>query len=56
MLLVVAGLPQSFAAMLFTAALLVEIVFSLPGLGLLGYDAALDRDVPVLLGGCIFIH
>ncbi len=50
LLLVVAGLPQSFVAMLFTSALLVEIVFSLPGLGLLGYRAALDRDVPVLLG------
>ncbi len=50
MLVVVAGLPQSFVAMLFTAALLVEIVFSLPGLGLLGYHAALDRDFPVLLG------
>ncbi len=50
MLLVVAGLPQIFVAMLFSSALLVEIVFSLPGLGLLGYQAALDRDVPVLLG------
>ncbi len=49
-LLLMANLPQTFVAVLFTAAPLIEIIFSLPGLGLLGYRAALDRDTPVLLG------
>jgi microcin C transport system permease protein len=34
--------------MLFTGALLIEILFSLDGLGLLGYEAALNRDYPVV--------
>ena len=34
--------------MLFTGALLIEIIFSLDGLGLLGYDALIQRDYPVL--------
>ena len=50
MLLVIAGFPAAFIAILFTSALLVEIVFSLNGLGLLGYNAALQRDYPVMFG------
>ncbi len=50
MLLVVAGFPAAFIAILFTSALLIEIVFSLNGLGLLGYNAALQRDYPVMFG------
>jgi microcin C transport system permease protein len=50
MLLVIAGFPAAFTAILFTSALLVEIVFSLNGLGLLGYEAVLQRDYPVMFG------
>ncbi len=45
-----AGLPGSFMAILFSAALLVEIIFSVNGLGLLGYNAILQRDYPVMFG------
>jgi microcin C transport system permease protein len=50
MLLVIAGFPAAFIGILFTSALLVEIVFSLNGLGLLGYNAVLQRDYPVMFG------
>jgi len=50
MLLIVAGFPAALTAILFTSALLVEIVFSLNGLGLLGYNAVLTRDYPVIFG------
>jgi microcin C transport system permease protein len=50
MLLVVAGFPAALTAIIFTSALLVEIVFSLNGLGLLGYEAVLQRDYPVMFG------
>jgi microcin C transport system permease protein len=48
MLLVIAGFPATVIHMLFTGALLIEILFSLDGLGLLGYEAALNRDYPVV--------
>ncbi|MDE8344673.1 MAG: ABC transporter permease subunit [Acidocella sp.] len=50
LLLIIAGLPAAATAILFSQALLVEIIFSLPGLGLLGYDAILQRDDPVIFG------
>lgn len=50
MLLVVAGFPSVFIGILFTGNLLVEIIFSLDGLGLLGYEAAINRDYPVMFG------
>jgi microcin C transport system permease protein len=50
MLLIVAGFPQAFIGILFTSALLVEIVFSLDGMGLLGFQAAIQRDYPVMFG------
>ena len=50
MLLIVAGFPQAFISILFTSALLVEIVFSLDGLGLLGFESAIARDYPVMFG------
>ncbi len=49
-LLIVAGFPQAFIAILFTSQLLVEIVFSLDGLGQLGFQAAIQRDYPVMFG------
>ena len=50
MLLVIAGFPAAFIGILFTGALLVEIIFSLDGLGLLGYQAVIGRDYPVVFG------
>jgi microcin C transport system permease protein len=50
MLLIVAGFPSAFVGMLFSSQLLVEIVFSLDGLGLLGFNAAIQRDYPVMFG------
>lgn len=50
MLLIVAGFPAAFIGILFTGALLVEIIFSLDGLGLLGFEAAIRRDYPVMFG------
>jgi microcin C transport system permease protein len=50
MLLVIAGFPATLVTMLFTGSLLIEVIFSLDGLGLLGYQATLDRDYPVIFG------
>jgi microcin C transport system permease protein len=50
MLLIVAGFPAAFIGILFTSALLVEIIFSLDGLGLLGFQSAIRRDYPVMFG------
>jgi len=50
MLLIVAGFPQAFISILFTSALLVEIIFSLDGLGQLGFESAIARDYPVMFG------
>ncbi len=50
MLLVVAGFPAAFVSILFSSSLLIEIIFSLDGLGLLGFDAAIKRDYPVIFG------
>ncbi len=50
MLLIIAGFPAAFIGILFTSALLVEIIFSLDGLGLLGFESAIRRDYPVVFG------
>jgi microcin C transport system permease protein len=50
MLLVVAGFPAALVGILFTGALLIEIIFSLDGLGLLGFEAAINRDYPIMFG------
>ncbi len=50
MLLVIAGFPGAFLAAFFTGALIVEAVFSLDGLGLLGFESVVNRDYPVVLG------
>ncbi len=47
MLIVIAGMPAALIGVLFTESLLIEIIFSLNGLGLLGFDAVLTRDYPV---------
>jgi microcin C transport system permease protein len=48
MLIVIAGFPSAFIRILFTGALLIEVIFSLDGLGLLGFEAAINRDYPVM--------
>ena len=50
MLIVVAGFPSAFVGILFTGNLLIEIIFSLDGLGLLGFEAVINRDYPVMFG------
>jgi microcin C transport system permease protein len=50
MLIIIAGFPAAFIGILFTGALLVEIIFSLDGLGLLGFEAAIRRDYTVMFG------
>lgn len=50
MLIVIAGMPAMLIKMLFTGALLIEVIFSLNGLGLLGYEAIMTRDYPVIFG------
>jgi microcin C transport system permease protein len=50
MLVVVAGFPAAFVGILFTGALLIEVIFSLDGLGLLGFEAAINRDYPIMFG------
>ena len=50
MLIVIAGFPAAFIAILFTDSLLLEVICSLDGLGLLGFEAALNRDYPLMLG------
>jgi microcin C transport system permease protein len=50
MLLIIASFPAAFIGILFSSALLVEIIFSLDGLGLLGFEATIRRDYPVMFG------
>lgn len=50
MLLVIAGFPATLVGMLFTGSLLIEVIFSLDGLGLLGFEAVIQRDYPVMFG------
>ncbi len=50
MLIVIAGFPSLLIKMLFTGSLLIEVIFSLNGLGLLGYEAIMTRDYPVIFG------
>lgn len=50
MLIVIAGFPSAFLAIFFTGSLLIEVIFSLDGLGLLGYESVINRDYPVVLG------
>jgi len=50
MLIVIAGFPAAFISILFSGSLLIETMFSLEGLGLLGFEAALGRDYPLMFG------
>lgn len=50
MLIIIAGFPSAFLSMFFTGSMLIEVIFSLDGLGLLGYEAVINRDYPVIFG------
>jgi len=54
MLIVIAGFPSAFIGVLFTGSLLIEVIFSLDGMGLLGFEAAINRDYPVMFGTLYF--
>ena len=54
MLIVIAGFPAAFVHLLFTSNLLIEVIFSLDGLGLQGYEAAINRDYPLMFGTLYF--
>lgn len=48
MLLIIAGFPAAFISIFFTGSLLIEVIFSLDGLGLLGFETTIQRDYPVI--------
>ena len=50
MLIIIQGLPAAIIGMFFTGSLLIEIIFSLDGLGLLGFESTIQRDYPVMFG------
>ena len=54
MLIVIAGFPGAFVGILFTGTVFIEIIFSLDGLGLLGFEAAFSRDYPLMFGTLYF--
>lgn len=50
MLIVIAGMPAALLSIFFSGSLLIEVIFSLDGLGLLGFESAINRDYPVVFG------
>jgi len=50
MLIVIAGMPAALISIFFTGSLLIEVIFSLDGLGLLGFEAVVQRDYPLVFG------
>ena len=50
MLIVIAGFPAVFVSVFFGGSLIIETIFSLDGLGRLGFEAAVARDYPVIFG------
>lgn len=54
MLIVIAGFPSVFIGVFFGGSLIIETIFSLDGLGRLGFEAAVARDYPVIFGTLFF--
>ncbi len=54
LMIVIAGFPAALVGILFTGSMLTEVIFSLDGLGLLGYESAVSRDYPVMFGTLYF--
>lgn len=50
MLIVIAGFPAVFIGVFFGGSVIIETIFSLDGLGRLGFEAAVARDYPVIFG------
>ena len=50
MLIVIAGFPAVFVSVFFGSSLIIETIFSLDGLGRMGFEAAVARDYPVVFG------
>ncbi len=50
MLIVIAGFPATLITMLFTGSVLIEVIFSLDGIGRLGFEAIMNRDYPIIFG------
>ncbi len=50
MMIVISSFPAIFIALFFTSSILIEVIFSLDGLGLLGFEAVTGRDYPVVFG------
>ncbi|WP_110709378.1 microcin C ABC transporter permease YejB [Salinicola sp. CR57] len=50
MLIIIAGMPAALIGIFFTGSLLIEVIFSLNGLGLLGFEAVMQRDYPLIFG------
>jgi microcin C transport system permease protein len=50
MLIVIAGFPAAFVGIFFTGSVLIEVIFSLDGMGLLSYEALIKRDYPIFFG------
>lgn len=50
MLIIIAGIPAAIVSIFFTGNFLIEIIFKLDGLGLLGFEAIVQRDYPVIFG------
>ena len=50
MLIIISGFPAAFVGIFFTGSLLIEVIFSLDGLGLLGFEAVKTRDYPIIFG------
>ena len=50
MLIIIASIPSALLGILLSGSLLIEIIFSLDGLGLLGYESIITRDYPVIFG------
>ncbi|HET8730177.1 MAG TPA: ABC transporter permease subunit, partial [Moraxellaceae bacterium] len=55
MLIIIAGIPATLVGVFLTGSLLIEVIFNLDGLGLLGFQSALSRDYPVIFG-TLFIY
>jgi len=54
MLIVIAGFPAAFISVLFGSSVLIEVIFSLDGLGLLGFEAVIGRDYPIMFASLYF--
>ncbi|MEE9387068.1 MAG: microcin C ABC transporter permease YejB [Paracoccaceae bacterium] len=54
MLIVIAGFPSVFLGVFFGGSLIIETIFSLDGLGRMGFEAAVARDYPLIFGTLFF--